>query len=148
MTGDRSQLQTIGCRMTFLVGRDLMVVSKCQRHVVEPLEKTFLRERIDMEVRRPSEFVRDRLCPKVDGQFVSVMLLDSCENGVDFFGRENNRQEAVLERVVAKDVGEGGRNRRLETEVSERPHRVLARTAASEVVSRDQDRRALKARLG
>src|SRR5207245_340169 len=114
---------------------------------VWPPEKTLLGKRIDIEVRRPSEFVRDRLRGKVDSQFVAFMPLDRGKDRIDLFGLEDYRQEAVLERVVAEDVGEGGCDRRLEAEVSERPHRVLARGAASEVGPRNQDRRALETRL-
>ena len=56
----------------------------------------------------------------------------------------HHRQEAVLERVAAEDVGEGQTDHGLEAEALERPHRVLPRGAAPEVASGHQHARALR----
>ena len=56
---------------------------------------------------------------------------------------DDDRQQAVLERVAPEDVGERGADHRAEAEAGERPRRVLARGAAAEVVARQQDLRAL-----
>ena len=82
--------------MGFLVGCDLVVVREGQRHVVEPFEETLFGKWIDIEVRRPSELVRDRLRGQVDSQFVSVMALDRGEHRINLFGIEDYRQESVL----------------------------------------------------
>src|SRR5260370_32316668 len=60
---------------------------------------------------------------------------------------KRDRQEAVLHRVVVKDIGEAWTDHRAKGVVAERTDRVLARTAASKVRARDQDRGALEARL-
>src|ERR1700731_1814586 len=65
----------------------------------------------------------------------------------DLVGLQRHRQKSVLQTVVVKDIGEPRRDRRAEARVVEPPHRMLARTAASEIVARDQNRRALVARL-
>ena len=62
--------------------------------------------------------------------------------------RQNDREQAVLERVAAEDVGEAGGDDGLEAVVLQRPHGVLARGAGAEVGAGDQDRGALCARAG
>src|ERR1700676_2637001 len=66
---------------------------------------------------------------------------------IDLVGLQSHRQKTVLQTVVVKDICELRRDRRAETRIVERPHRMLARTAASEIIARDQNRRALVARL-
>ena len=69
------------------------------------------------------------------------------EQPIDLRLRQHDRQQAVLEAVVVEDVGVRRRDHRAEAVVGERPRRVLARAAAAEVAAREQDRRALVARL-
>ena len=66
--------------------------------------------------------------------------------GDDVFG-ERHRDQPDLQAVVAEDVGEAGRDDRLEAVVLQRPRRVLARRAGAEVRSGHEDVRALVARL-
>ncbi len=51
--------------------------------------------------------------------------------------------EAILQRVVAEDIGELGADHGLEAVVRQRPRRMLTRRAAAEVVAGDQNRAAL-----
>ena len=53
---------------------------------------------------------------------------------------EDHRQQPDLGAVDVEDVGEGGRDDRLEAEVLQRPGGVLARGAAAEVAPGDEDR--------
>src|SRR5262245_5061737 len=55
------------------------------------------------------------------------------------FGVHGHRQKAVLQRVRGEDVGDRSGDDGSETEVQERPWRVLARGAASEIVAGDED---------
>ena len=64
----------------------------------------------------------------------------------DWFG-ERNWQKAVGNRVVAKDVGKGRRHDYAEAVILQSPHGVLARGAAPEVRTGDQDGRSVVARL-
>ena len=52
---------------------------------------------------------------------------------------DDDRQQAVLERVALEDVGAAGRDDRLDAPGDERPRRVLARRAAAEVVAGEED---------
>ena len=53
---------------------------------------------------------------------------------------EHDRQQPDLGAVGVEDVGEDGRDDRLEAVVLQAPGRVLARGAAAEVLARDEDR--------
>jgi hypothetical protein len=61
--------------------------------------------------------------------------------------RDHHRQESVLERIAAEDIGERCGDHGPEAVVDERPRGVLARRPASEVASRDENLRAARFRL-
>ena len=52
---------------------------------------------------------------------------------------EDDREQAVLQRVVAEDVRDLGAEHRAQAEIEQRPRRVLAGGAAAEVASGDED---------
>src|ERR1700722_11053182 len=52
---------------------------------------------------------------------------------------ENDRQNAVLEAVAIKDVGKTGGYHRAYAVIEERPDRMLATRAATEIVAREQN---------
>src|SRR5437870_10232506 len=133
--------------MRFLIRGDFTVVGERQSDVVESFEQALLREGIDLEARRPSEPIGNRLRGQVDRELIIVVALDCGENGVRLHGRENDRKDVILEAVIAEDIGERGRDYGLEAEVRQRPYGVLARTAAAEIGTRDEDRRLFEARL-
>src|ERR1700693_258007 len=57
-------------------------------------------------------------------------------------GRKSDGKQSRLERVVSEDVGEAGADDGAKAEIEQCPWRVLAGSAAAEVVARDKDRRA------
>src|SRR5580658_10042522 len=68
--------------------------------------------------------------------------IHSREQGGMHVRRNYNRQQRVLERVLAEDIREGSTQHGAESELSERPGSVFARAAAAEVIARQQDLRA------
>ena len=88
-----------------------------------------------------------RLPLEVDGQREAGERPHRVEQPVDRGLGQHDRQQAVLVAVVEEDVGVRRRDQRPEAVVGQRPGRVLARAAAAEVAPREQDRRALVARL-
>src|SRR5271157_1587964 len=62
-------------------------------------------------------------------------------------GRNHDRQQRILERVLLEDIGERGADHRAKSELRQRPRSMLARAAAAEIVARQQHLRALPARL-
>ena len=61
------------------------------------------------------------------------------EQALEHLGSHGDRQQAVLQRVVAEDVGEAGADDGADAPGHERPRGVLARRAAAEVVARQED---------
>src|SRR5208282_1539875 len=133
--------------MRLLVGKDPVLVRERQRDIVETLEQALLLERLYLEMRRPSEIVGHGLLFEIDREPVGLVVSGGTKNMLDLAGRQRDRKETVLQTVVVEDIGEPRRDHRAEARVIERPHRVFARTAAAEVVAREQNRRALIARL-
>src|SRR5215472_8215679 len=64
-----------------------------------------------------------------------------------YVGRNNDRQQRVLERVLLEDIGERCADDRSEAPLRERPGSVLARAAAAEVIARQQHLNTFCARL-
>src|SRR5208282_4021943 len=133
--------------MRLFVRKDPVLVRERQRDIVETLEQTLLLERLDLEMRRPSEIVGHGLLFEIDREPVRLVIAGGAKNMLDLGGRQRDRKKAVLQTVVVEDIGELRRDHRAEARVIERPHRMLSRTAASKIVARDQNRRALVARL-
>ena len=116
-----------------LEGVDRARVLQRDPDVVEPVEEPVLDLLVDLEP--------DHAGGRVDGLVVEV---DPRRAGLGdrpavVLG-EDHRQQPDLGAVAVEDVGERGRDDRLEAEVLQRPGRVLARGATAEVATRDQDR--------
>ena len=82
---------------------------------------------------------RDRLGFEVDrhhrvGAFLGVLH----QLVADFLG-QGDRQDAVLETVVVKDVGEARGDDATDAEIEQGPRRVLAARPAAEILGADQD---------
>jgi len=87
---------------------------------VEVLQDAGFRERIDGECYRWAALNRERLSSEVDGHQGSRF-----QQRVRF-RIDDDREKAVLESVLAKDVGEARRDDSLEAKVCQRPDGVLA----------------------
>src|SRR5438094_10221435 len=60
----------------------------------------------------------------------------------DLLGQDTRRDDRILTAVGVKGVRERRYENRTEAVLAERPHRVLARRAAAEILPREQDARA------
>ena len=58
--------------------------------------------------------------------------------------RNHDRQQRILQRILLEDIRERSADHGAEAELGQRPRRVLARTAAAEIVARQQNLRALR----
>ena len=110
--------------------------------LVHALEQAGLGER----VQRESEAAAVRQCQRargdVDGQFDAWLRQQFLDDGLV----QHHRQQAVLQRVAAEDVGDLAADHRAQAEVEQGPRRMLARGAAAEVAARDEDLRAVVVR--
>src|SRR5258708_24713116 len=67
--------------------------------------------------------------------------LDARQNLGDDIGRKPDGEEAVLQAVVAEDIAESRGDRGAKAIIVQRPHRVLARGAATEIFVSDKNAR-------
>src|SRR5574337_987454 len=102
---------------------DLVLVAQRETDVVEAAQQAVFAEQRDFERELGAVGLDHALALQVD------------------------RQPAVLEAVVEEDVGIARRDQRAKAVLLQRPGRVLAARPAAEVLAREQDRRALVARL-
>src|SRR5262249_60294527 len=113
-----------------------------QADVVEAFHQAALAERVDVELDDAAVRSSDPLCCKVYSDGGVGTARGVVDQLVDFLLRQGDRQNAVLEPVVVEDVGEGRADDAAEAEIEQRPGRVLAAGAASEILPRDLSLRA------
>src|ERR1700693_6408740 len=75
------------------------------------------------------------------------MLRDRLKNRINFLGLEDDRHQPILAAIVEKDVRKRRRDNRTESIILQRPHRMLARAARTEVRASNQNFRAPVLRL-
>src|SRR3954463_3900793 len=121
----------------FLVGLDRRRLLQREADLVEAVEQAMLAGGVDVEMERAAVGAVDLLALEVDGQRGVRPALGVVEQLLQVFGRDRDRQDAVLEAVVVKNVGERGRDHAADAEVEQGPRRVLAARPAAEVVARD-----------
>lgn len=85
---------------------DLVFVQKRQADVVESLQQTLAAKRIDLKA-EPEPFVIGHPLPgQINGQFVTGTSGGSLEEFIDLLFGKHDREHAILETIVVKDVGE------------------------------------------
>src|ERR1700676_2054085 len=127
---------------------NLVGVGERERDVVESVQQAVLAKRVDVEPEyRAAVGGRDSLPFEVDSELESRECCSVVKQALDIGLRQHDRQQAVLEAIIEKDVGERRSDDGAESVVAERPRRMLARAAAAEVAASKQNLRALVARL-
>src|SRR5262245_17861104 len=111
------------------VSRDGSVVFDDISDFVQTLENACLGKGIDGKRYGRAAFNRQCLRSKVDGHEYA-WLQQSVSGGID-----SDREQSILQAVLAEDIGEACRDHRLETEIFQRPDRVFARATAAEVIA-------------
>ena len=104
-----------------------------------PFEQGLLARGIDVEMQRAAVRPLDGLGLEIDRDGGVGAALGVVHQQLQLLGRDDDRQDAVLEAVVVEDVGKAGRDDAADAEIEQRPRRVLARRAAAEIVAGDDD---------
>lgn len=115
-----------------LVGRDVGFVLKGEADVVESVQQTPAGVLVELEV-RVDPGGQDLALLQVDRDLGGRVGLGQLPEGVHRLLRQDDGEQAVLQRVAAEDVGEPGGDDRLEAVVLERPDGVLTGGAGAEV---------------
>ena len=110
-----------------------------QADVVPAVEQAFLAERINAEGNEMTIRATHRLFRQIDQQAVARRGIDLLEQRLDFIRRQRDQQNAVLETVAEKNVGEALGQDDAETVIEQRPGRMFTRTATAEVLARQQN---------
>src|SRR3989338_7765140 len=126
---------------------DLIDMLQGQADVVQAVQQTMFTKRLHLEIIHRPVRRGDALSLQVDLQTIARRNLHRLEQRIHLFRSQADRQQAVLEAIIEKDVGETRRDDGAETVIFQRPRRMLARTAAAEIFARQQYLRALIARL-
>src|SRR5919202_4402946 len=126
-------------RLVVLDGRRL---AQEESHLIDAVQQAVLGKGVDRELDLLAVRQYKRLSLEIDSHPRLGVLLAQTDKLVVGLLVDPDRQKAILECIVREDVGEVGRDDRLETCSLQRPRRMLARAAAAEIVARDQDFRA------
>mmetsp|Transcript_1008 Transcript_1008/g.1958 ORF Transcript_1008/g.1958 Transcript_1008/m.1958 type:complete len:225 (+) Transcript_1008:654-1328(+) len=102
---------------------------------------------IDLETDRAAVRACDRLAFQVDRHNRVRPALGVIHQHVDLLLRQNDRQDAILEAVVVKNIRERRRDHAADAEVQQRPGRMFTRGSATEVVASHKDLRVAIGRL-
>src|ERR1700682_5547544 len=106
---------------------NLVGVRQRKRNVVEAVQQAVLAELVDVEREHGAAVGRrDGLPLEIDGELESRKRGGVVKQALDLGLRQHDRQKAVLEAVIEKDIGERRRDDGAESVISERPRRVLA----------------------
>src|SRR5690606_41995416 len=89
----------------------------------------------------------DRLCRKVNNQPVTRIGLDFGKQYIYSICGQHDRQHAILEAVVIKNICETRCYHRAEAEILQSPGRVFPTGTTAEIFASQQDRSALVTRL-
>src|SRR3989338_9237551 len=126
---------------------DLAYMLQGQADVVQSIQQTMLAKGVHLKIIRRAVRRSDGLPLQIDLQFVANIGFHCLEQRIHLLRSQADRQQAVLEAVVEKNVGETRRDDGAETVIFQRPRRVLARTAAAEIFARQQNLRTPITRL-
>src|SRR5262245_30253038 len=120
-------------KWSLFVRGDGLLVFEDVADLVEAFEDAGFRKRIDGEAHRGAAVKRQRLRSEVDRH--QQIRFQHCVN----LRIHHDGKKSVLQAVLPEDVGEARRDDRFESEILQRPHGMLARTAAAEIIAGNEN---------
>src|SRR5262249_25840143 len=126
------------CAIGHLEGGNLVHVALGQRDIIPTVEQAPAADRIDGEAEALIAAL-DRLLLEIDAHGPAWRLAEQAYERRRFIVRDDRGQQSVLHRVAGKDVAEGWRDHAADAVIAERIDRRLARGAAAEVATADDD---------
>lgn len=116
-----------------LEGADLALHLEGQTNIIETVGETVSAERVDFEANNLVALgILNLLVDEVDLNLTASRGLSS-DLGKSSLVGDNDGKHAVLEGVVVEDIGEGGGDNALDTEIEQSPRGVLTGTTTTEV---------------
>ena len=123
----------------FLVAGDFRALLLGQADIVKPVYEAMLAKRAELELHLFPVWAGDRLGFEVDRHHRVGAFLGVFHQFVDDLLGQRDRQNAVLETVVIKNVGEARRDDAANAKIEQGPGRMLAARPAAEILRADQD---------
>src|SRR5712691_3148460 len=133
--------------MPSFIGRNFRFVLQCETDVVQTIEQAMAYKIVDGELRAKALIVMYLALLQVDGELVIFYLAGAPHHFSSFILAQEHGEETIFRAVVGEDVGEGRGNDGAESEIRQRPDRMLTRGTAAKVLSSDQNARSCVARL-
>src|SRR5207245_1911470 len=118
---------------------NLVLEAQGQPDLVPAGQEHLLAKRVDLESVPGAIGRRRALRLESDRERGAGLVVELAPELRDDVGRQDHRQQAVLEAVLMEDVAEARRDHRAHAVGRQRPHRGLARGAAAEVLGGDDD---------
>ena len=135
-------------QVTLFEGTNLVGLAQGQADVVQTVQQAILAKSIDLErIHQRAIAGTDDLAFQIDHETIAWEGAHFIEQVLDLRFGQDDGQQAVLEAVVEKDVGEAWRDHGTEAVLIERPRRMFARRAAAEVLARQENAGSLVTRL-
>ena len=128
-----------GLWVLLFVPGDQVVEPQHELQCVHTVDQTLAGEAVERETARSAAGQCHGRCLHINDDDSRRILREAREKIGVRVPREDNGNDAVLERVLPEDVGERRADDCAEAELGKRPGGVLARTAAAEVVAGEQD---------
>ena len=89
--------------MALFEAADNVGVAQGQADIVPAVEQAFAAERVHVESEHLAVGAGDRPGLQIDGEAIALAAVALGEQGIHLVGRQLDRQEAVLERIVVED---------------------------------------------
>src|SRR6266404_1621690 len=140
-------MQRLRSRVPRFIRCNLLLVLQRQSTVVQPIKQAVAHEFVDRKLGAKAPIVPNLTLFQIDGELVIVEVPGAPHYFIRLIFFQPNREETIFRAVVSEDVGEGRRNHGAESEIGQRPHRVLSRRPAAEILPCHKDAGALKTRL-
>ncbi len=134
-------------RMPRLIIRNLRLMLQGKPNIIQPIQQTMPHKFIDRKLSAKPLLVPHLALLQINGELVIINLKGAPHQLGNFIFAQAHREEAVLRAVIGKDVGKRRRNHRPESEIGQRPNRMLPRRAAAKILPRNQNAGARITRL-
>src|SRR5574343_918333 len=130
-----------------VIGMNRVRMAQRQTNIIPTVDQAFLAERIHVKGNRIAGRRPDDLIRQIHDQAVTRCGHRFGKQSINHRCRQDDGQDTVLEAVVEKDVRKGLGDDGTEAVIEQCPRCVFARTAATEILARQQDSSPLEAGL-
>jgi len=137
------KLAPLRCFATLFKGINGVFVLEQETQLVDACQQTLPSKPIDLKSKPPTIRQFDLATRQVNRQFNARMI----QQITMLTFRQHHREQAVLQGIAAKNVGDLARQHRAKSRIEQGPGRVLTRRTATKISPRHENLRTARARL-